>query len=238
MPTTRAVLFDFGGTLYDYGTLERANRESLVALANWAGIDADADLLARAHRDALRRVFNEYLPRPFYLHEDLFRDTLLVMFEALGSPLEAWQLERYQVLLRQAQIRDLALREGVAETLRSLRARGIVLGLVSNIDEEQLADLAEAGGIGPQLDWMLSSEKAGSCKPHPAIFEEALRRAGCAPHEALFVGDTLRQDVAGASRAGMRSVLLWHRDDRSPPDEEPQPDHVIRRITDLLQLAG
>ncbi len=113
-----------------------------------------------------------------------------------------------------------------------------MLGLVSNIDEAQLADLAVAGRIGPHLDWMLSSEKAGSCKPHRGIFEQALRRAGCAPHEALFVGDTLRQDVAGANRAGMRSVLLWHREDRSPPDEEPQPHHVIRRIPDLLQLIG
>ncbi len=238
MPTTHAVLFDFGGTLYDYRTLERANRESLVALAGWVGVDTDADGLTRAHRDALRQVFNEYLPRPFYLHEDLFRDTLMVMFQALGSPLEASHLERYQALLRKAQIRDLVLREGVTETLRVLRERGLVLGLVSNIDEAQLADLAAAGRIGPHLDWMLSSEKAGSCKPHRGIFEQALERAGCAPHEALFVGDTLRQDVAGATHAGMRSVLLWHRDDRSPPDEEPHPHHVIRRIPELLQLTG
>jgi FMN phosphatase YigB (HAD superfamily) len=36
MPDIRAVLFDFGGTLYDYATLEPAERESLVELAHWA----------------------------------------------------------------------------------------------------------------------------------------------------------------------------------------------------------
>ncbi len=34
----RAVLFDFGGTLYDYAVLEPAERDSLTALARWAGI--------------------------------------------------------------------------------------------------------------------------------------------------------------------------------------------------------
>ncbi len=51
--STHAVLFDFGGTLYDYRTLERANRESLVALAGWVGVVADEEGLARAHRVAL-----------------------------------------------------------------------------------------------------------------------------------------------------------------------------------------
>ena len=238
MPTMRAVLFDFGGTLYDYQTLERANRDSLVALARWAGIEAEADELVRAHREALRRVFYDYLPCPFYLHHDLFRDAVVLMFEELGCPLEDAHMERYRTLLRQSQMRDLVLRERARETLDALRARGLGVGLVSNIDEDQLASLIQAGRLAGHLDWMLSSEKAGSCKPHPAIFQAALRCAGCAPQETLFVGDTLKQDIAGANRAGMRSVLLWHRDDRPPPADEPRPHHVIRRIPDLLELVG
>jgi FMN phosphatase YigB (HAD superfamily) len=54
MPTARAVLFDFGGTRYDYQTLEQANRESLLALARWAGIEAEADLIQRVYRDVMR----------------------------------------------------------------------------------------------------------------------------------------------------------------------------------------
>ena len=65
-----------------------------------------------------------------------------------------------------------------------------------------------------------------------------MQRAGCAPDEALFVGDTLAQDIAGANRAGLRSVLLWHREDREPPEGEPAPRYVIRRIPDVLDLVG
>jgi len=69
------------------------------------------------------------------------------------------------------------------------------------------------------------------------IFVEALRRAGCAADEALFVGDTLVQDIAGANRVGLQSVLLRHRDDRDPPSGAPQPRHIIGRIPDLLGLV-
>src|SRR5262249_48423309 len=91
--------------------------------------------------------------------------------------------------------------------------------------------------IAEYFDSILSSEQAQSCKPDPGIFAEALRRAGCRPAQALFVGDTIAQDVAGAQQAGLHTALLWHREARPPPDAEPRPDHVIRRIPDLLELV-
>jgi putative hydrolase of the HAD superfamily len=234
----KAVLFDLGGTLYDYQTLARSSRESLLALAHWAGVNAAPDEVTRSHRDAMRRVFNAYLPRSFYLHRDLFRDALIEMLAEFGAGLEQTHLERYEALLQRTQLRDLELREGAKETLRALRARGLTLGIVSNIDEDQLAHLTEAGGLQPYFDWTLSSENAGSCKPDLRIFELALRRSRCTAEEALFVGDTLRQDIEGANRAGMRSVLLWYRGDREPPAGQVQPNHVIRRIPELLRLLG
>ena len=233
----RAVLFDFGGTLYDYATLEAAERESLLELARWAGVDAQPAAIFRAHRESLRRVFHEYLPRRFYLHREMFREAIAGMLADLGAQPEHATLDRYRNQQWQRHARDFALREGVLETLAILRDRRLHLGIVSNIDEDQLAHLLELSGLQPYFDSVLSSEAAQSCKPDPAIFEEALRRAACAPDEALFVGDTVRQDIAGANAMGLQSVLLWHRADKPPPDDAPQPRHIIRRIPDLLDLV-
>ncbi len=238
MSAIRAVLFDFGGTLYDYACLETAERESLLDLVQAAGIEAEPLAIARAYRDAMRAVFRAYLPRDYYLHRDLFRDAAAGMLEALGGRADEKALFGYRRRQWERHARDFRLREGVPETLRALRERGLHLGIVSNIDEDQLEHLGELAGLQEYFDSILSSEEAGSCKPDPGIFAEALRRAGCAPAEALFVGDTVRQDVAGANRAGMRSVLLWHRDDRPPPDLEPRPHHVIRHIPDILDLLA
>jgi putative hydrolase of the HAD superfamily len=233
----KAVLFDFGGTLYDYATLVDAERESLLELARWAGIEAEPRAIQLAHRDAMRRVFRQYLTRRFYLHRDLFRDAVVAMLKELGAHVDDEQIERYRERQWQRHARDFALREGVAETLQALRQRGLHLGIVSNIDDDQLVHLMALSELEPYFDSILSSEQAQSCKPDPDIFAEALRRAGCRPDEVLFVGDTLMQDIAGANQAGLRSVLIWHRTDRDPPDGGQRPHHVIRRIPELLELV-
>jgi putative hydrolase of the HAD superfamily len=238
MTRIRAVLFDLGGTLYDYRTLEAGNREGLLALARWAGSEAPGERVIGAHLESLREVFYEYLPKPYYLHRDLFRDALDGMARRLEVSLGEEILARYQEHQREHRERDFALREGVRETLDALRDRGLHLGIVSNIDEDQLGHIVALTRLDEHFDDLLSSEAARSCKPDPAIFDEALRRAGCEAHEVLFVGDTRRQDIEGANRAGMQSVLLWHRDDKPPPETDPRPRHVIRDIPGLLEIVG
>ncbi|MBI3303231.1 MAG: HAD family hydrolase [Deltaproteobacteria bacterium] len=237
MTQIQAVLFDFGGTLFDYETLAAGERECVVELARWAGVDADPKIILRTYRAALKRVFYEYLPRPYYLHRDLFRDVLLGMAESFGVTLSEEEFTRYRALQRARRERDFTLREGARETLAALRARGLHVGMVSNVDDDQLTHMLELGRVERHFDSVLSSEQARSCKPELAIFSEALRRAGCAAEEALFVGDSLQQDIAGANRAGLRSVLIWSDASREPPEGEHQPRHVIRRIPELLALV-
>jgi putative hydrolase of the HAD superfamily len=54
-------------------------------------------------------------------------------------------------------------------------------------------------------------------KPHPSIFETALRRLDVAAARAVMVGDSFTHDIAGAQGAGMRGVLV-HRSDVAYPD--------------------
>jgi HAD superfamily hydrolase (TIGR01509 family) len=234
----RAVLFDFGGTLYDYDTLAPGDQEALLMLAKLAGAEAPAADVQRAYRAALRQVFRSYLERRFFLHKDMFRDAVVAMLRELGRSADPEHLERYREMQWRHHQRDFQLREGVVETLTELRRRGLALGIVSNIDVDQLRHLGELAGLERHFDWLLSSEEAGSCKPDTGIFTEALRRAQCEPREALFVGDSLPQDIAGANRAGLRSVLLWHRADREPAFDVAKPAHVIRRIPEVLSLLS
>jgi 2-haloalkanoic acid dehalogenase type II len=235
---TRAVLFDFGGTLFDYETVAPGERESIVALARWAGSGEDAQAILRAYRVSLKNVFYKYLPHPYYLHRDMFRDALLGMAESLGVTLSDEQLVRYRALQWERRARDFVLREGVRETLADLRSHGLHLGMVSNVDDDQLGHMLELAQLDPHFDSILSSEAAQSCKPDPSIFHEALRRAGCPPQEAVFVGDSLQQDIAGANRVGLRSVLIWSDAEREPTIGEHKPQHVIRRIPELLDLIS
>src|SRR2546423_1599654 len=71
--------------------------------------------------------------------------------------------------------------------LEGLRADGLKLVCVSNWDCS-LPQVLERCGLAPYLDGAVSSAAAGARKPDPAIFEPALRLAGCAPGEAVHRG--------------------------------------------------
>ncbi len=234
---TRAVLFDFGGTLYDYRSLEPGDRESIVILAQELGIEASEEEIQRAHRRGIRKAFERFLHEPYYLHRDFFLAGVSEMAKTFGVDVSLEQFFGYRERQWGLQKRDFVLRPGVPETLKQLRNRGLRLGIVSNIDRDQLDYMMGLAGVGGRFDWMISSEEAGSCKPDKRIFDQALALAGCEPGEALFVGDSIDQDIAGARRAGIRSALLWYREDREPPLERHRPDHVIRKIPDVLDLV-
>jgi putative hydrolase of the HAD superfamily len=97
--------------------------------------------------------------------------------------------------------------EEVPDVLAELRGRGMRLVVVSNWDVS-LHEVLAATGLEAHVDGAVSSAEAGAAKPDPAIFELALRLAGVAASEALHVGDTAEEDVAGARAAGIRAVLL------------------------------
>jgi putative hydrolase of the HAD superfamily len=91
--------------------------------------------------------------------------------------------------------------------LGALRDRGLRLVAVSNWDCS-LPRVLDRCGLGELLDGTITSAETGSRKPDPAIFQRALELAGCEPAEALHVGDTAEEDVAGARAAGIRPLLI------------------------------
>jgi putative hydrolase of the HAD superfamily len=91
--------------------------------------------------------------------------------------------------------------------LEQLRADGRKLVCVSNWDCS-LGEVLERCGLAAHLDGAVSSAEARAQKPEPAIFEAALRFAGVGALEAVHVGDTREEDVAGAEAAGVRALLL------------------------------
>ena len=91
---------------------------------------------------------------------------------------------------------------GALETLASLRARGLVLAVVSNWDVG-LAEHLERLGTDELFSAVVTSAEAGAAKPDPAVFQLALERLGVEAGRAVHVGDE-DEDERGAAAAGMR----------------------------------
>jgi len=73
-------------------------------------------------------------------------------------------------------------------------------------------------------------------KPHPSIFEAALKLAGVAAADAVMVGDSLTQDIDGARGVGMRGVLVRRSDAGHNADAHLSDIPVIRSLQELPAL--
>ena len=122
--------------------------------------------------------------------------------------------------------------DDVPDVLRELHQSGIKIGLISNTQRSLTAFQThfELEGL---FEVAISSFDHGYMKPHPSIFESALRQVSARPREAMMVGDSLAHDIEGARRLGMRAVLV-SRSGRaeSCPDDVP----VIRSLRELPPL--
>ena len=124
----------------------------------------------------------------------------------------------------------LVLFDDVAPVLTDLKDRGLVLGLISNVEQDMTETFHELG-LTSWLDVVVTSQDAGFNKPQPEIFHEALRRAGVQPSEAVYVGDQHQVDVIGANDAGMKGVLL----DRGGYFEEITDCPRIRSLNEVVE---
>jgi putative hydrolase of the HAD superfamily len=95
----------------------------------------------------------------------------------------------------------------VQTVLEELRARELCLGIISNWSGDLEVVLRQVG-LRKHFDFVLDSARLGHEKPHAAIFDEALRRAGVDRSAALHVGDSPEHDVDGALAFGLHAVLL------------------------------
>jgi putative hydrolase of the HAD superfamily len=87
------------------------------------------------------------------------------------------------------------------------RGDGIRLIVASNWDVS-LHDVLAATGLRELLDGVVTSAEAGAAKPAGAVFAAALEAGRADAADAVHIGDSLDEDVAGAHAAGIAAVLL------------------------------
>jgi HAD superfamily hydrolase (TIGR01509 family) len=235
-----AVLLDFGGTLFSYRDMRAGTLVLLREAVERLGLEPDLRAAGLAYRDASRAAFGSYVPRPYYLHRDVFEDTFRRFAENLGERGDPDWVEWFYGALRGQVLEQFALRAGCLVTIEALRGRGLHVAVVSNIDDDWLLPMLERSGLDSLLDAWTSSEEARSCKPHAAIYRHALDKAGASPGAVLFAGDSREQDIAGARALGMQTALLVE-EGTEPPGEgalaAADPHHRIRELPELLAIA-
>ena len=129
-----------------------------------------------------------------------------------------------------------SLFEDVDEVLQILGQR-FFLGVITNGAGDTQREKLYITGIADFLHVVIVSGDVGIGKPDPSIFIRALESAQAIPVEAIYVGDSLTSDVAGAKSAGMHTVWI-NRKRVDRPQGGAQPDIEITTLHDLISILA
>lgn len=134
------------------------------------------------------------------------------------------------------------LRPGARSALARLQVMGIRMAVVSNHHNAgALREHLKALGISVFFSPVIASSEHPYRKPAPKIFRSCLADLGVDPGESFFVGDSLANDVGGASGVGMRTVWVKKRGLRTVAMEGVRPDYTVRdlrRIPEIIYRAN
>ena len=207
----KAIFFDLDGTLRhsvpsggdvfsDYAASLglRVNPEDRIRAIRWehlywaSSADLRDDLLA--HSGETEKFWIEYSRRRL-----IALGTAPAMAVELAPKVSAHMGEVYKP--------DSVIPSDVRQTLVELKQAGYLMAVLSNRDKP-FQDLLVSHAISEFFSFSLAGGEVDSYKPNPGLFEHALKRAGFAPNEAVYVGDNYFADVVGSRRAGLQPVLF------------------------------
>jgi phosphoglycolate phosphatase len=211
----KALIFDFEGTLVDFQwRLDEAELEGSAALANLAMIPVGS-----------RISYADLMNIALRYQENFGQSEGVKSLSAIYDRYDADALTRWQV------------REEVRETLKEIKNRGIMTGLVSNVGTASLSKALERLGLRPFLNVAVSRNDARWLKPHPAGIQLVCRRLGCKATEVWYVGDSL-DDIKAARNAGIPVAVVQGGQTPLGEIREAKPDRVIVGLAEVLNLPA
>ncbi len=229
----KGVLFDVDFTLIYPGPTFRG--EGYQAFCGRFGMAVDASAFERAVASAAPILDT---PEDTLYDAELYIAYTRHIIEQMGGRGDQVDACAREIYDEWATCRHFELYDDVPDVLRALVASGIRIGLISN-SHRSLAAFESHFELEGLISASVSSSEHGLMKPHPSIFRAALELMNVPAVAAVMVGDSLRHDIEGALRVGMKAALL-HRAEKPHPNAAKLAASgvpIIRSLNDLLHLV-
>jgi putative hydrolase of the HAD superfamily len=229
----RAVIFDWGGTLTPWHTVDAAEQWTVFASAVHEDEERAAELAARILAGEDHAWHRARTGQGSASLDELLRQVGLdpddVAHEAaLSAYRRFWEPHTFT----DEQVRPL---------WEGLRERGLRVGVLSNTiwSGEYHRSVFERDGVLDLIDADVYSSEIAWTKPHVEAFRAAARALGVEPGQAAYVGDRLFEDVHGSQAAGMRAIWVPH--SQIPVAQQVsvdvEPDAVASELLDILAIV-
>lgn len=220
--TIHALAFDLDGTLCD--TLP-----DLAAAANAARAGCGLEPIPTTRIET-------------YIGDGIPRLVHRVLLDARGGDAPAAQhaaaYQHFTAYYRDHLCDATRLYDSVAATLAALRARGLLLAVITNKTEEPARRLLATFGIAGHFTLIYGGDTLAEKKPSPLPLVTAAKTLGVVPAAMLMVGDSAN-DILAAKAAGcpVAAVTYGYANTRAlHTHTATRADYLIDRFAQLLNL--
>lgn len=223
----QTVIFDIDDTLYSYAAGHKA---ALPVIARYAEekLKVDGGEFIRRYNHMMDRQ-RQRSGETAAMHNRYLRFQMLL--EEYGLPLT--HVLPLNDLYWTTLLNNAPATPGIYEVIDQLRAKGIRIGIGTDMTVDWQLKKLEKLGLLDKMDFIVSSEEAGAEKPDAQFFDLCLYKASCPRENCLFVGDNLNKDALGAQHYGMCGV--WYQPDEGKAAAHPEV-RSIQRMEELLSL--
>jgi putative hydrolase of the HAD superfamily len=207
-------------------------------------------------RATLLQLYNEYDLRSMGIHDfdalfesyNLHNDRLWERYRNGIIKREELRWKRMWLMLLDHKITDTSLAHEIStayleilptrplliphakELLEHCKGRYQIHLITNGFETTQRLKL-QYSGISRYFTHLITSEKSNSMKPHPDIFEFALKVANAGIEESIMIGDAIDIDILGAINAGWDTVYY-------NPGKVPHTRKPTYEIAHLEELIG
>jgi len=229
----KAVFFDFYNTLATY---HPPREEFYVSICRELGIKVEAKALFSSLAAADIFYRNENLRSPIDKKTPEEKINFYIEYATMilkGAGVQIGRGAALQILAKiQKQKWEFEAYDDALPTLKDLKGRGLILGIISNVVQDMESTYTELG-LQPYLDFKVTSAEVGCDKPNPAIFQAALNKAQVQPEEVIYIGDQYDLDIVGSRGIGMKALLI-DRNNYFPDVTDCPRLHSLTEITEYI----
>ena len=211
MAKITTLLFDFDGTLLD-------TNELIIQTFQTVLDDHYPGKFTRAH-------ILPFLGPPL---RESFTHVDPAKTEELIQAYRSWNLANHDRLSKEF--------DGVNETLKELKKRGMKMAIVSTKRNNMLWKGLDLLAIGELFDTVIGLDDVTAPKPDPEPILLALERLGSTPEESIMIGDN-SHDILGGKNAGVRTAGVAWSIKGEAFMRELEPDYILHHISDLLRIT-
>jgi putative hydrolase of the HAD superfamily len=234
MSSAGAITFDAGGTLLH---TDPSPGEIYARVAARYGLVVSGEAMSKAFRETWEEIHGEdrFHAAGAEQGREYWREIVYRTLSKVGDmpDPEPCFLELYELF---ADPRVWKLDPAARVVLERAGDLGLGVGLVSNWDS-RLRGLLDKLDLLSFFDAVAISCEVGIEKPHPGIFRNALAGLGASHESVIHIGDTYRDDVIGADRAGIRAVLI-HRNGGPPPRPCATAPSLLEAFEHAVRMLG